>query len=115
MLPGREARSSEAASSSKGRTWTGLRSMDAVVARLREVDARMTAEGRPADEPLIAWGFDPIYFGGERMTVVHLDRASATRPIVVGHANGHLMNVNTPTDLSRASRQWARARPRSRR
>jgi molybdopterin-guanine dinucleotide biosynthesis protein A len=25
------------------------------------------------------------------------------------------MNVNTPTDLNRASRQWARARPRSRR
>ena len=22
-----------------------------------------------AREPLIAWGFDPIYFGGERMTV----------------------------------------------
>ena len=59
-----------------------LRSMDAVVARLAEVDAQMTAEGRPATEPLIAWGFDPIYFGGERMTVEHVDRASATRPIV---------------------------------
>jgi predicted amidohydrolase YtcJ len=80
----------------QGRTWTGLRSMDAVVARLREVDARMTAEGRPADEPLIAWGFDPIYFGGERMTVEHLDRASQARPIVITHANGHLMNVNSP-------------------
>ena len=46
-------------------------------------------------QPLIAWGFDPIYFGGERMTVDHLDRASATRPIVIAHANGHLMNVNS--------------------
>jgi predicted amidohydrolase YtcJ len=43
----------------------------------------------------VAWGFDPIYFGGERMTVRHVDRASATRPIVIGHANGHLMNVNS--------------------
>jgi predicted amidohydrolase YtcJ len=80
----------------EGRTCAGLRSMDAVVARLREIDARMNAEGTPPSEPLIAWGFDPIYFGSERMTVEHLDRASAKRPIVVAHANGHLMNVNGP-------------------
>jgi len=80
----------------QGRTCTGLRSMDAVVAQLREIDARMTADGASPAEPLIAWGFDPIYFGGERMTVEHLDRASATRPIVVAHANGHLINVNGP-------------------
>jgi predicted amidohydrolase YtcJ len=79
----------------EGKTWSGLRSMDAVVQRLAEVDAQMSAAGRPATEPLIAWGFDPIYFGGERMTVEHVDRASSTRPIVIGHANGHLMNVNT--------------------
>ena len=77
-----------------GKVWPGLRSMDAVVARLTEVDAAMSAAGQ-AREPLIAWGFDPIYFGGERMTVEHLDRASAVRPIIVGHANGHLMNVNS--------------------
>lgn len=80
----------------EGRVWPGLRSMDEVVARLAEADARMAAEGLAPTEPLIAWGFDPIYFGGERMTVEHLDRASATRPIVISHANGHLMNVNTP-------------------
>lgn len=79
----------------QGQVWAGLRSMDAVVARLAEVDARMTADGLPATQPLIAWGFDPIYFGGERMTVEHVDRASRTRPIVISHANGHLMNVNT--------------------
>jgi len=79
----------------QGKVWTGLRSMDAVVARLVEIDAQMQAAGKAATEPLIAWGLDPIYFGGERMTVEHLDRASATRPIVIAHANGHLMNVNT--------------------
>jgi predicted amidohydrolase YtcJ len=79
-----------------GKVWSGLRSMEAVVERLSEVAARMTADGVPDTQPLIAWGFDPIYFGGERMTVVHMDRASATRPIVISHANGHLMNVNTP-------------------
>ncbi len=60
----------------EGMVWPGLRSMDAVVARLAEVDAQMTGAGRGDAEPLIAWGFDPIYFGGERMTVEHLDRAS---------------------------------------
>lgn len=78
----------------KGRVWPGLRSMDAVVAFLREIDQQMSAAGKPAEEPLIGWGFDPIYFGGERMTVAHLDRASVVRPIVIAHANGHLMNVN---------------------
>jgi len=79
----------------QGKLWPGLRSMDAVVARLVEIDAQLEAAGRPASEPLIAWGFDPIYFGGERMTVDHLDRACQRRPIVIAHANGHLMNINT--------------------
>lgn len=79
----------------QGKVWSGLRSMNAVVERLIEIDAEMAASGRAGTEPLIAWGFDPIYFGGERMTVKHLDRASATRPVVIAHANGHLMNVNS--------------------
>ena len=58
----------------------GLRSMEAVVQRLIEIDQKMQQSGEPADKPLLAWGFDPIYFGGERMTVEHLDRASSTRP-----------------------------------
>ncbi|MBS0448337.1 MAG: amidohydrolase [Proteobacteria bacterium] len=78
----------------QGKVWPGLSSMDAVVARLAEVDAQMAAAGKPADEPLIAWGFDPIYFGAERMTVEHLARIGTQRPIVIAHANGHLMNVN---------------------
>lgn len=80
----------------QGRVWPGLRSMQAVVERLREIDAQMQAQDQDPKAPIIAWGFDPIYFGGERMTVRHLDQASATRPIVIAHANGHLMNVNTP-------------------
>jgi predicted amidohydrolase YtcJ len=79
----------------QGTVWPGLRSMDAVVARLIEIDAEMHSGGAAPTQPLIAWGFDPIYFGGERMTVHHLDRASRTRPIVIAHANGHLMNVNS--------------------
>ena len=78
-----------------GKLWAGLRSMDAVVERLIEIDARTKAEGQADDAVLIAWGFDPIYFGGERMTTLHIDRAGRNRPIVIAHANGHLMNVNS--------------------
>ena len=77
----------------QGKVWAGLRSMDAVVARLADVVAAAPADEH--DAPLLAWGFDPIYFGAERMTVEHLDRASTTRPIIIAHANGHLMNVNS--------------------
>ena len=79
-----------------GQTVQGLHSMEAVVQRLTEIDQKMQQSGAAPDKPLLAWGFDPIYFGSERMTVEHLDRASTTRPIVIAHANGHLMNVNSP-------------------
>lgn len=80
----------------QGKTWPGLRSMAAVVARLGEIDAGMVAGGAAPDAPLIAWGFDPIYFGGERMTVAHLDQVGdGRRPIVIAHANGHLLNANS--------------------
>ncbi|RYC30082.1 amidohydrolase [Lichenibacterium minor] len=74
-----------------GTVWPGLRTMEAVVARVAEAAADLA----DADAPLICWGFDPIYFGGQRMTVEHLDRAGEARAVVIGHANGHLMNVNS--------------------
>lgn len=74
-----------------GKVWPGCRNFDEVVARLREADARM------ADPvaPLLAWGFDPIYFGNDRMTIEHLDRVSVTRPVIILHASFHVMNVNS--------------------
>ena len=74
-----------------GKRWHGCKSVDAVLKRLREADAAV-------DDPnatLFAWGLDPIYFPGDRMTAVHLDRASVTRPIFVFHANAHLATVNS--------------------
>jgi hypothetical protein len=80
----------------QGRVWPGLRSMDAVVARLCEIDAQMATAGQGPEVPLVTWGFDPIYFGGERMSIDHLDRVGdGRRPIVVAHANGHLLNANS--------------------
>ena len=74
-----------------GKVWTGCVDFEAVIERLCAIEGAMTD---PA-APLLAWGFDPIFFGTERMTVHHLDRVSTTRAVVVLHASQHLMNVNT--------------------
>lgn len=84
-----------------GTLWQGLTGFDAVVARLAAAARELDARGVPDDAPLLAWGFDPIFFGEARMSVRHLDRVSATRPIVIMHASMHLMNVNSAT-LARA-------------
>jgi predicted amidohydrolase YtcJ len=76
----------------EGREWPGCDSIAAVVARLREAERALPA----GDAPLFAWGFDPIYFGEARATVADLDQVSATRPVVLLHSNGHVLNVNTP-------------------
>jgi predicted amidohydrolase YtcJ len=74
-----------------GTLWQGLKSFDEVVDRLKEVEAQLD----DPDAPLLAWGFDPIYFSGPRMTVHELDQVSTTRPVAVVHASFHLMNVNS--------------------
>ncbi|WP_250517454.1 amidohydrolase [Caballeronia sp. INDeC2] len=75
-----------------GTRWPGLQSLDAVIARLQEAERQLD----DPNAPLLAWGFDPIFFGSERLTVTQLERVSATRPIAILHASVHLMNVNTP-------------------
>jgi len=74
-----------------GTVTKGLQDIPTVIERVRELDRRMA----DPNETLIAWGLDPIYFPGERLTARHLDQASATRPIFVLHANGHLATVNS--------------------
>ena len=69
----------------------GFRSIAEVVAHLRTIEAAIT----DPDQPLIAWGFDPIYFGGPRMTCADLDAVSARRLVVVAHVSGHILNVNS--------------------
>ncbi|MEC8642198.1 MAG: amidohydrolase family protein, partial [Pseudomonadota bacterium] len=74
-----------------GRRWPGIASIEAVMARLKDAEAKLPH----AETPLFAWGLDPIYFAGGRMSVTHLDQISTTRPILVLHSNGHLLNVNS--------------------
>lgn len=74
-----------------GRLWRGLRTLDEVIGRLADAAGKL----KDPDTPLLAWGFDPIYFGTARLSVRELDRISATRPVVVMHASVHLMNVSS--------------------
>ena len=74
-----------------GRVWPGARSIEAVVERLREAQSHLTSP----TEPLIGWGFDPIYFGERRCNRHDLDGISTQRPIAVTHASGHITNANT--------------------
>lgn len=77
---------------SDGTVHKGCTTMEEVLDRLRAVDAAEPG----AQEPLIAWGLDPIYFeGGLRLLARDLDRVSQTRPIFVFHASAHLASVNT--------------------
>ena len=72
-----------------GREWPGLGSTQALVERIAAL-ARET----PGDGPLVAWGFDPNFLEGERLSRDHLDRASG-RPVVVMHSNFHVLTCNS--------------------
>lgn len=74
-----------------GKLWRGLKDLEQVIERLRAAQAALTD---PA-APLLAWGFDPIFFGTQRLSVKELDTVAAQRPIVILHASVHLMNVNS--------------------
>lgn len=62
-----------------GKLWKGCKSVEEVVARLKETETMLTEP----DEPVLAWGLDPIYFTGPSMIAVDLDRVSSTRPVLV--------------------------------
>ena len=69
----------------------GLKSIDEVVERFRSDEARVS----DPDTAAMGWGFDPIFFDGRRMETADLDRVSATRPVLVMHQNGHIVNANS--------------------
>jgi predicted amidohydrolase YtcJ len=72
-----------------GRNWPGGRTLEAVIGQLSSASARQ------ADGPLLGWGFDPIYFGDQRVSRNDLDRVSTARAVGVLHASGHILNVNS--------------------
>ena len=78
--------------SPEGKRSPGLKNIDEVVAALQAYEKTMPRDG----STLLAWGFDPIYFGGRRMDLADLDKVSTDRPVVIIHSNFHVLNANTP-------------------
>ncbi|MCG8490394.1 MAG: hypothetical protein MI743_02160, partial [Sneathiellales bacterium] len=69
-----------------GKLWVGVKTIEDVIDRLKEVDGELD-DG----EPLVAWGFDPIFLMEGRPEKTDLDKVSTSRPIAVIHSNFHLM------------------------
>jgi predicted amidohydrolase YtcJ len=90
-----------------GQVWAGLKSIDEVVTRLREVAIAQASQSVDGQGPglLIGWGFDPIYFGGARCERSDLDRVGHGLAVALAvglwHASLHIINVNSET-LNRA-------------
>ncbi len=74
----------------EGRLWRGMTDLGAVIDGLSRY-----ADDLPKGQPLIAWGFDPIFLSDERLNKAHLDRISKDRPVAVLFSNFHLMCVNS--------------------
>ena len=69
---------------------SGLKSIDDVVAKLIEAESMVD----DATKPLKGWGLDPIFLE-RRVTCDDLDKVSTSRPVVVVHQSGHIINVNS--------------------
>lgn len=74
-----------------GKLHKGMTDIDQVIARLKEFETSL-APG----EPLVGWGFDPIFLTSERLGRKHLDQVSTDRPIAIIFSNFHLLCANSP-------------------
>jgi predicted amidohydrolase YtcJ len=74
-----------------GKVWPGAKTLDEVITRLTHAQASLDDPGTA----LAGWGFDPIYFDNRRCVREDLDRISATRPVGMMHASGHIINANS--------------------
>lgn len=74
-----------------GNTLVGRKTREEVITYLQEEEKKL----QTPDEVLVATGFDPIYFDGPRFSGVDLDKISTARPIMVLHASGHVLTVNS--------------------
>jgi predicted amidohydrolase YtcJ len=72
-----------------GRKWAGVPDGSGAVERL--VERAANAHGGL----VFGWGYDPLLQHG-RLGRAELDRVSDRRPVVVGHASGHVLVLNTP-------------------
>ena len=71
--------------------WDDLPTTDAIAERLAEAHKNL-----PTGEPLICWGFDPLYYDGDRIDKKFLDAVVPDRPLLILQANFHLCTINSP-------------------
>ncbi len=74
----------------QGRMHRGMTEIGQVIERLKEFEASL----RPG-QPLVGWGFDPIFLTSERLGRRHLDQVSTSRPIAIIYSNFHLLCANS--------------------
>ena len=75
----------------EGTVWPGLKSIEEIVARLREAADRLETP----TAPLAGWSLDAIYYGSRRVSRHDLDKVSTERAVGVLNASGHILNVNS--------------------
>lgn len=74
-----------------GKVWPGITDLDGVIKRLQEMESQMTDDSAP----LVAWGFDPIYYQSRGCLRQDLDKVSDSRIVAMMHASGHIINCNS--------------------
>ena len=74
----------------------GIQSVDALKARLAELieQDRERLVSSP-EQWLNCWGFDPLLLNNADVTRNVLDQVSVEFPICLGHASGHVININS--------------------
>ncbi|MEH6443987.1 MAG: amidohydrolase [Oceanospirillaceae bacterium] len=76
-----------------GNCWPGIVNQQQAISRLQAAQEKLA----DADMGLIAWHYDPIFWADQKKLLDKhaLDLVSKTRPIMVMHASGHIINVNS--------------------
>ena len=74
-----------------GKIWKGLKSIEEVIARLKEENIKR----EDMSEPLVAWGFDPIFFGDRKLNRQDLDDVATDCAVLLFHASLHIINTNS--------------------
>ena len=75
-----------------GKRRPALRSVAAVVAALQPIERSMA----DPNQTLVAWNADPSFYSTPAPITCHdLDQVSATRPILVTNASGHILYANS--------------------
>jgi len=69
----------------------GLETKQAVIERLRNAAARMPADG----SWLVAWGYQPEFYGNSPLTRTDLDPISSGHPIFIENLSMHIYYVNS--------------------